>query len=76
MTVTIEHTDAIEFPNGEGYTPCSIEYAKIIDKMEVIKPDYINLDDLSSEDYNEWNKLDNKRAEMMLAGHLGKSVRY
>lgn len=70
-------TDAIEWPNGEGYTPCTPEYAEICDRMEAIKPDDVNLDDLSSADYQEWNTLDDERAQMQMSGeHLGKSVRY
>lgn len=70
-------TDAIEFPNGEGYTPCTPEYHKIVDDMEAIKPDHVNLDDLSPEDYNLWNTLDDRRSEMLASGdHLGKSIRY
>lgn len=72
----IKHDDAIKFPNGEGFTPCSREYAIIADKLEALKPDYINLDDLSPEDYQEWNVLDNERMNLMASGHLGKSIRY
>jgi hypothetical protein len=72
----IAHDDAIEFPNGEGFTPCSREYAQVCDELEALKPDYINLDELSPEDYELWNKLDDMRASLMLAGHLGKSIRY
>lgn len=70
------HDDVLEFPNGEGYTPCTREYADLRDKMDVIKPDDVRLDDLSSEDYEEYCQLDNRAAEMLAAGHLGKSVRY
>jgi hypothetical protein len=70
-------TDALEWPNGEGYTPCTPEYAAICDEMEAIKPNDSNLDDLSPEDYNRWNMLDDKRAGMQMSGdHLGKSIRY
>jgi hypothetical protein len=81
--------DAIEWPNGEGFTPCTPEYAAIIDEMDAILPRDImiggilltserkNLDDLSPEDYQRWNVLEDKRAEMQMSGlHLGKSVRY
>lgn len=73
----VEFTDALEWPNGEGYTPCSKEYAAIIDAMEAIKPNDVNLDDLSPEDYQEWNVLEDRRADMQMSGlHLGQSVRY
>ncbi len=70
-------TAALEFPNGEGYTPCTPEYAEIVDAMEALKPNDMNLDDLSPEDYQEWNVLEDRRADMQMSGlHLGKSVRY
>jgi hypothetical protein len=72
----IDHNDAIEWPNGLGFTPCSREYAELVDRLDALKPDWRNLDDLSPEDYNEFCSLDNRRSEMMMAGHLGKSVRY
>ena len=69
--------DALEWPNGEGFTPCTPEYAAIVDAMEAIKPNDMNLDDLSPEDYQEWNVLEYKRLEMQMSGlHLGKSIRY
>lgn len=70
------HDDAIEFPNGEGFTPCAREYAAVCDEMAVIKPSWLSLDELSAEDYDRFCCLDNKRSEMMISGHLGKSVRY
>lgn len=72
----MEHSDAIEWPNGEGFTPCTHEYAEICDRMDAIKPDYLNLDDLSPADYNEFCTLSNLRDEMMMSGHVGKSHRY
>ena len=74
--MTIKHDDAIEWPNGLGFTPCSREYAEICDKMDALKPDWINMDDLSPEDYQEWNALSFRRDSLMADGHLGKSVRY
>jgi hypothetical protein len=70
------HDDAIEWPNGEGFTPCTRAYAAICDEMDAIKPDDVNMDDLSPEDYQRFNELLNQRDQMMLDGHLGKSVRY
>ena len=74
--MTVKHDDAIEWPNGEGFTPCSREYAELMDKRDALKPDWVNLDDLSPEDYQEWNVLDNRMLELQASGHLGKSVRY
>jgi inactivated superfamily I helicase len=70
------HDDAIEWPNGEGFTPCTREYAELIDKRDALKPDWINLDDLSPADYQEWCTLDAQLNQLQCAGHLGKSVRY
>lgn len=76
ISTKLVHHDAIEWPNGEGYTPCTCEYAEIYDRLNAIKPDDVNMDDLSIEDYNEWHRLDHERAAMQMNGHLGKSVRY
>ncbi len=69
-------TDAIEWPNGEGFTPCTREYAALMDERDAILPDYLNLDDLSPEDYQSWNVLDQKLLSMQADGHLGKGERY
>jgi hypothetical protein len=74
--MAIKLDDTIEWPNGEGFTPCSSEYARLIDAMDAIKPEDVNLDDLSAEDYELWNRLDDKKYSMLAEGHLGKSVRY
>lgn len=71
-----EFTDKIEFPNGEGYTPCTREYADLTDRLDAIKPADVNMNDLSPADYQEWNTLEDRRANLQLNGHLGKSVRY
>lgn len=71
--MTREFTDKIEFPNGEGYTPCTRE---ITDRLDAIKPADVTMNDLSPEDYNEWNALEDRRANLQMSGHLGKSVRY
>ena len=70
------YDDAIEFPNGLGFTPCTRAYADVCDAMDALKPDWVNLDDLSPADYNEWNSLCHRREQMMMEGHLGRSVRY
>lgn len=73
---TLIHDDAIEWPNGEGYTPCTREYAEMYDRMDAIKPDDVRMDELSPEDYEAWNALDHQRCQMQIDGHLGKSIRY
>ncbi len=72
----LELDDAIEFPNGRGFTPCTREYADLVAKLNAIKPDDVNMDDLSPADYEEWNCLDNQRVRMQMEGHVGKSVLY
>lgn len=73
---TLRHDDAIEWPNGLGYTPCSREYADLMDRRDALKPDAVNMDDLSPEDYQEFNIIENKLDGMLADGHVGKSVRY
>jgi hypothetical protein len=72
----IDHSSSIDWPNGMGYTPCSAEYAAAYDAAEAIKPNHINMDDLSQEDYQAWNVLQDKLATMQRDGHLGKSVKF
>ncbi len=72
----LDHNDAIEWPNGLGFTPCTRAYAEIVDRMEAIKPDDVYLNDLSAEDYETFCQLDSDRCQMQMSGHLGKSVRY
>lgn len=75
----IKHLDVIEWPNGLGCTPCSIEYRNLHDEqVRIHNPaiDGANIEKLSPEDYQQWMTLDNKLLELQAAGHLGKSVRY
>lgn len=76
----IEFSDAIEWPNGKGFTPCSREYAKLMDARNAVYDANVDedrsLSDLSPEDYEIWNVLDNKLLNLQANGHLGKSVRY
>lgn len=75
--MTIEHNDQIDWPNGQGYTPCSEEYAnKLFEKNLIHKVGEGSLDDLSPADYQRYCELDNELGNMQLNGHLGKSVRY
>jgi len=55
---TLTHDDAIEWPNGAGFTPCTHEYADLMGQRDALKPEGVNLDDLSPDDYNEWCALD------------------
>ena len=71
------HTDSLEWPNGEGFTPCTPEYRATMEERDAILDPFgsINLDDLSPEDYQRWNVLDNELMGMQLDGHLGQSER-
>lgn len=70
-------TDVIYWPNGRGETPCSAAYKAALDEQERIKPEGVNLDDLSPEAYQRWNLLDCELMTMQASGqHLGPSVAY
>jgi len=74
----IEHNRVIDWPNGNGYTPCSVEYRETLDEKEAIVSRYHgeNYNQYSSEDYENYCRLENKLAGLQLAGHIGKSVKY
>jgi hypothetical protein len=72
----IKHSATIDWPNGQGYTECTPEYAAIYDEIEAIKPADVRMDDLSAEDYETFNRLDSQRCQMQMAGHVGRGVRY
>lgn len=71
------HDDAIEFPNGRGYTPCTREYADLTDKINALS-DFgrIGMNDMSSADYEAFNRLLSARDSLQADGHTGKSVLY
>lgn len=75
----ITHDDVIEWPNGEGFTYCSREYADTMAAKDAIfdpNHDEGTSEDLSPEDYNRFHELDNKLMSMQADGHIGESVRY
>ncbi len=72
----IQHTTAIDWPNGLGYTPCSEAYADICDRIEAVKPSDVRMDDLNHDDYETFNRLESERCQMQIEGHVGKSVRF
>jgi len=74
----MEHTETIDFPNGNGFTPCTKEYRDVYDARCAICDlnDGESLSDLSPEEYQEWSLLDDKLASMQISGHTGKSVRF
>jgi hypothetical protein len=74
--------DTIFWPNGKGFTPCTKAYADKKAERDAIKnkPDYddirgadgwVSMDDLTPDDYEAWNRLDNELGSMQIAGHLG-----
>ena len=88
-TQSRKHDDAIDWPNGMGFTPCTSAYAAKMRERDAIKakPEYdyladqspdgfIHMDDLSAADYEAWNRLDNELGSMQLDGHLGQSERW
>ena len=73
------YSSAIDWPNGEGYTPCTDEYRSLMDQRDAIfDPNFDSgsTEDLSSEDYEKWHSLDARLCELQMAGALGKSVRF
>ena len=75
--MVIKHESAIDWPNGLGYTPCSIEYAAITDQINSLS-DYgrISMDDMSPTDYQTYNTLLDKQVGLQMNGHVGKSQRF
>lgn len=75
--MAIEFTDQIEWPNGMGYTPCTkkaFECRREIDYMSMNGE--ISMDDMSSVDYENYNRLLDKLACLQGDGHFGTSVRF
>lgn len=74
---TIIHDDVLFWPNGLGETPCTQEYTEIKDQLDaILDPSSFSLSDLSPDDYELWNRLVDKLAQLQMAGHLGKGYRY
>lgn len=78
--MTVEHSDFLDWPNGMGYTPCSAKYRSLFEERNGIyqpgNDDGLTMNDLSPEDYQRWNELDSELANLQIAGHTGKGVRY
>jgi hypothetical protein len=79
-TTMTQFDSSIEWPNGEGYTPCTKAYAnKMAEKDAIFDPNYDrgSIEDLDPEAYERYCRLDNELMTMQASGeHLGKSVRY
>lgn len=74
----LKHLDVIEWPNGLGCTPCTLEYRATKDKRDnICNPNEgDSIHDLPPELYQEYSVLDNELMTMQSNGHLGKSERY
>lgn len=76
----IIHDAVLDWPNGLGYTPVTREYADLThakNAIHVPNNDYgKSLDDLSPEDYQRYNVIDNQLLTLQANGHCGKSERY
>ena len=72
----IELTHQIDWPNGQGHTPCSAQYMAAMEERDAIGETSPTLDGLSPENYQRWNELDSEMLQMQVNGHVGKSVRY
>lgn len=64
------HNDSLEWPNGLGFTPCTEEYRRVMEERDAICAPGVSIETLSLEDYQQWNVLDDKLANLQLAGHL------
>lgn len=76
FTPGVEHDAALIWPNGEGETPCSQAFLDARDERDALTPESCNLADLSPEDYQRWNILDDRLLSMQSSGHTGKPRRY
>jgi hypothetical protein len=70
------HDDILDWPNGKGYTECTRAYRETKDELDSIIPHGMNLSDLSLDEYERWNRLTDKLADMHLNGHIGISERF
>lgn len=68
---------SIDWPNGEGFTPCTIEARNVQDEIDNLS-DFgaTSMDDMTPVNYQRFNELLNKQGELQNSGHYGKSVRY
>lgn len=69
------HNDVIDWPNGQGFTPCTEAYRQTMDERDAICAPGNSIETLSPEDYQRWNVLDSKLADMHMNGHVGQSER-
>lgn len=69
-----EMVGVIFWPNGEGETECTEEYQRAYDKFEDAQARYAETE--SPEDYEAVCCADSERAQLQVAGHLGRTTRY
>jgi hypothetical protein len=70
------HDDQIEWPNGQGWTPCTKAYRRVWDERELVRCRADSFEDLDPPDYDHVCRLNDLMANMMEAGHLGKGEKY
>lgn len=72
-----EFTARIEWPNGQGFTPCTQaahDVAVALDRLT--DGGRVSMHDMSPADYERFNRLSDEQAHLQADGHYGKSVRY
>lgn len=77
FTPALVYDHELEWPNGEGLTTCTKEYYDLHHEAKAIHdPSEGNMNDLSSEDYERYNEIADKIANLMVQGHIGRSYRF
>ena len=72
-----EYTHQIDWPNGEGYTPCTEEAFNVRQEIDRLSEDgRVSMDEMSIEDYSRYNWLIDHQANLQYENHFGKSVRF
>lgn len=71
------YTHQIEWPNGEGYTPCTEEAFNVREEIDAMSDGgRIGMDDMNPADYERYNRLIDQQANLQFDNHFGKSERY
>lgn len=84
---TIEHSATIYWPNGAGETPCTPQYLELIEERDRLLDKTIDHsgsaydggarpDELEPAEYERYHWIENELGNLMLAGHVAKSIRY
>lgn len=74
----MNHEATIAWSNGKGYTYCTLEYRRVLDRKREIerRNGVLSFNEYSREDYEAWNALEDRLAVLHSEGHIGASVRY